>query len=126
MNTTILIGTIIVNLALISYSIAVFKQRKAKALNKNVMTFLTLGIILDITATIFMIIGSSKGGFTLHGFIGYSSLTGMLLDTYFSYKFVKKNGIGTSVPSKFTRNTTFVYLYWVSAYITGAMLVMIR
>lgn len=126
MNTTILIGTIIVNLALISYSIAVFKQRKVKALNKNVMTFLTLGIILDITATILMVIGSSKGGFTLHGFIGYSSLTGMLLDTYFSYRFVKKNDLGASVPSKFTRNTTIVYLYWVLAYITGAMLVMIR
>lgn len=126
MNKTILIGTIIVNLALISYSIAVFKQRKAKVLNKNIMTLLTLGIILDITATIFMVIGSSKGGFTIHGLIGYSSLTGMLLDTFFSYRFVNKNGLGASVPSKFTRNTTLVYLYWVSAYITGAILVAIR
>ena len=126
MKLILIIGTIIVHLALISYTIAVFKQRKAKALTKGVMTFLSLGVILDITATICMVLGSSKGGFTLHGFIGYSSLTGMLLDTYFSYRKVAKEGIGVKITNIFTRNTTLVYSYWVLAYLTGALLVALR
>lgn len=119
-------GTTIVNLALLSYSIAVYKQRKAKALTKQVMTFLTVGVVLDITATICMVIGSSKGGLTLHGFIGYSSLLGMLIDTFFSYKKVNKEGLGTEISSKFSRNTTIAYFYWVAAYITGALIVAFR
>ena len=126
MKPILIAGTSIVNLALISYSIAVFKQRKAKALTKNVMIFLSLGIILDITATICMVMGSSKGGVSLHGFIGYSSLLGMLIDTYFSYRKVSQNGLGCSLTTSFTRNTTLVYLYWVAAYITGALIVAFR
>lgn len=126
MKPILIAGTTIVNLALISYSIGVFKQRKAKALTKNVMTFLTLGVIFDITATICMVIGSSKGGMSLHGFIGYSSLLGMLIDIWFSYRAVSKNGIGTQISSSFNRNTTIAYIYWIAAYITGALIVALR
>ncbi len=126
MKLILIVGTTVVNLALISYSIAVFKQRKFKALNKQVMSFLTIGVILDISATICMVLGSSKGGMTLHGFIGYSSLLGMLIDTFFSYKKVLGNGIGVATNSKFNRNTTIAYAYWVIAYITGAAIVAIR
>lgn len=126
MKPILIIGTTVVNLALIAYSIAVFKQRKHKALTSSAMTFLTIGVILDLTATICMVIGSSKGGLTLHGFIGYSSLLGMLIDTFFSYKHVAKNGLGASTSQKFNRNTTLAYLYWVAAYITGAAIVAMR
>ena len=126
MNTSILIGTIIVNIALVSYTIAVFKERKSRSLSKGVMIFLTLGVLLDITATIFMVVGSSKSGFTLHWGIVYSSLTGMLLDTYFSYRKVAKEGLGVKLSNSFVRNTTFVYAYWVAGYTTGGLLVLLR
>lgn len=126
MKPILIAGTTIVNLALIAYSIGVFKQRKAKMLNKSVLTFLSLGVIFDITATICMVIGSSKGGLSFHGFIGYSSLLGMLIDIYFSYRKVAKNGIGVELSQKFNQNTTVAYLYWVAAYITGALIVALR
>lgn len=126
MKPILIAGTTIVNLALIAYSIGVFKQRKAKMLNKSVLTFLSLGVIFDITATICMVLGSSKGGLSLHGFIGYSSLLGMLIDIYFSYRKVAQNGIGVELSQKFNRNTTVAYLYWVAAYITGALIVALR
>lgn len=126
MKPILIAGTTIVNLALISYSIAVFQQIKSKALTKKVMTFLTLGVVFDITATICMVLGSSKGGLTLHGFIGYSSLLGMLIDYYFSIRKINQSGINTTLSPGFNRNTKIAYFYWVAAYITGAMIVAMR
>ncbi len=126
MTTILLAGTVIVNLALVSYSMAIFRQRKTKSLGKRVMFFLTLGVILDITATVCMVMGSSTKGMSLHGLIGYSSLLGMLIDTYFSYKMVFSNSFGIAVSDRFTRNSSISYFYWVLAYITGATLVMLR
>ncbi len=126
MTTILLAGTVIVNLALVSYSMAIFRQRKTKSLGKRVMFFLTLGVILDITATVCMVMGSSTKGMSLHGLIGYSSLLGMLIDTFFSYKNIFSSGFGVSVSDRFTRNSSISYFYWVLAYITGATLVMLR
>ena len=80
MKTILILGTSIVNLALISYSIAVITEQRRHALSSRVLVFLSMGLVLDITATILMIIGSENPAFTLHGLIGYSSLTGMLID----------------------------------------------
>ena len=126
MKPILIAGTTIVNLALISYSVAVFYQNKSKILSKKVMTFLSMGVIFDITATICMVLGSSKGGLTVHGFIGYSSLLGMLIDYYFSIRKINAEGIGVSLSSTFNRNTKIAYFYWVAAYITGAMIVAMR
>lgn len=125
MKNILIIGIIIVNLALISYSIAIFNQYRIRLLNRKVLIFLTAGLIFDISATICMIIGS--GNFiTLHGIIGYSSLAGMLIDTGFSYRFMFVNGTKAQVSLKFMRLSLFAYLYWVSAYITGAIIVMLN
>ena len=125
MKPVLIAGISIVNLALISYSIAIITQRRSKLLSKKVMTFLTLGICLDITATICMIIGSGKF-LTLHGIIGYSSLAGMLTDTFLSYRQVFAKGTGVEVSSRFNNGSFIAYIYWVLAYITGALLVMLK
>jgi len=80
MNPLVRIGTTIVIFALASYSIAIITEQRKKILRQRILVFLTLGVALDITATIFMILGSSKGGFTLHGILGYSALIGMFID----------------------------------------------
>jgi hypothetical protein len=119
-------GIIIVHLALISYGIAIFTQSWRKTMSKFVLTFLSLGVILDITATVCMVIGSPEGGLTLHGIIGYSSLTGMLIDTVQSYRYAAKHGIGVTTPDRFNKWSRYAYYYWIAAYITGAVLVMVR
>lgn len=126
MSPILIAGTTIVNLALISYTVFIIKQRKAKTLTKSVLFFLSMGVVFDISATIFMITGSSTGGISLHGLIGYSSLTGMLLEVYFSYKVKLKQGINATLSPKFIRISTIVYAYWVLAYITGAAIVAFR
>lgn len=125
MKPVLIAGITLVNIALASYSTAIITQNRKRIMSRTVLTFLSIGVFFDITATICMIIGS--GHFlTLHGVIGYSSLIGMLTDTILSYRLVSKSGMGASVPAKFNRISTSVYIYWVLAYITGAVLVMVR
>ncbi|RPH31445.1 MAG: hypothetical protein EHM93_13590 [Bacteroidales bacterium] len=126
MKTISMIGALIVTLALISYSIAVFGERKKRHITKSILSFLTIGIILDITATICMIIGSTNSPFTIHGLLGYSALTLMLIDTIVIWKFYKSHGFKFEVPMGLHKYTLIAYSWWVIAYITGSLLVMIK
>ena len=126
MNTISMIGATIVTLALISYSVGVITEQKKRQIVKTVLTFVTIGIILDVTATICMIIGSTNSPFTLHGFLGYSALLAMLIDVILIWNFYKKNGSEAQVPKQIHRYTLFAYLWWVVAYITGSLLVMVK
>lgn len=123
MNQLSQIGITIVFLALISYSTAIITEQKKKTINKTILIFLTTGVCLDIIATIFMILGSSKGGLTLHGFIGYSSLTGMLIDAILIWKLRIKSGINAPVPVKLHIYSRYAYIWWILAFITGGLLV---
>lgn len=124
MKPILIAGVTIVQLALISYAIAIILQSRIKTINKTVLTFLTLGVLLDITSTIFMILGAGKF-ISLHGFIGYSSLIGMVTDTIFSYRHVNKHGLNAPLSAQFLRGSIIAFAYWILAYITGAAIVMI-
>jgi len=126
MKTISIIGSVIVSLALISYSIAILTEQFRKTISKRVLKFLTTGVTLDITATICMIIGSSQGPFTLHGIIGYSSLILMIVDTLLIWKLRNKMGINAAVPRTLNLYTRFAYTWWIAAYITGGLLVAMR
>jgi len=121
-----MIGAVIVTLALISYSIGVITEQKKHQVVKKVLIFITAGIILDITATAFMIAGSTNSPFTFHGFLGYSALLAMLIDAVFIWNYYKQNGSDKAVSKKLHRYTLVAYLWWVIAYITGSMLVMVK
>lgn len=123
MNPLLRTGTSIVIFALISYSIAIFTEQRKKILRRRILVFLTLGVALDITATICMILGSSKGGFTLHGIIGYSSLAGMFIDAVLIWRLKIKNGSYCPVPDNIHIYSRYAYIWWVIAFITGGLLV---
>jgi uncharacterized protein with PQ loop repeat len=126
MKPILIAGSIVVTFALISYSIAIFAEQRNVRITKTVLIFLTLGICLDITATGFMITGSEDSAFTLHGFLGYSSLTAMLIDTILIWKLRTTNGINAEVPRKLHLYSRFAYTWWVIAFITGGSLVALR
>jgi len=125
MNKLLIVGTSIVFIALAFYSVGIFTEQKHKRVLPRVLTFLTLGIIFDIIATAFMIAGSSKGLFTLHGIIGYSSLLGMLIDNVLIWKLRLKGGIGVIVPDAIHKYSRYAYIWWVIAFITGGLLVLV-
>jgi hypothetical protein len=91
-----------------------------------VLRFLTIGIILDVTATVFMIIGSTNSAFSLHGILGYSSLAGMLADTILIWRFHVTSKPGSAVPKGLHLYSRFAYAWWVIAFITGLMLVVFK
>ncbi|MEE9117431.1 MAG: hypothetical protein V3U02_02390 [Calditrichia bacterium] len=126
MNIFLSYGTKIVVLALIAYSIAVLTEQKTHRVSNRVLIFITLGIILDITATALMIMGSGNTPFTLHGFIGYSSLGAMLVDTVFIWNHRLKSGVKEMVSKRLHLYSRYAYIWWVIAFITGGLLVLFK
>jgi hypothetical protein len=118
-----MIGSSIVFFALAFYSVGIFTEQKRKKVLPGVLAFLMLGVLTDIIATAFMIVGSSKGFFTPHGLIGYSALLGMLIDNILIWRVRIKNGLGASVPNVIHLYSRYAYLWWVIAFITGGILV---
>jgi hypothetical protein len=125
MKTVSMIGSLVVTIALVFYSIGFVKEQRGKLVNSGVLLFYTIGVSLDITATILMIIGSSKGIITLHGFIGYSSLSGMLADTFLLWRHNLKQGASKEVSNSLHLYSRIAYIWWIIAYITGGLLVAI-
>jgi len=126
MNHYSMIGAGIVIFALLSYSLSIITEQRKKLVTPFVLRFLTIGIILDITATTFMIIGSSKSAFTLHGILGYSSLAAMFIDTILIWRFHMSTKPGTVVPTRLHLYSRYAYSWWVIAFMTGLMLVVLR
>ncbi|MCX6277864.1 MAG: hypothetical protein NT004_07190 [Bacteroidetes bacterium] len=126
MNLFSIVGIIIVQVALVCYSIAIISEQRKRIVSRKVLSFLIMGVVFDITATTFMILGTSQGAFTLHGILGYSSLAGMVADAIIIYQFHRKNSPGTLVSRPVHIYSLIAYLWWIAAYITGGLLVALR
>lgn len=122
MNPILIIGMTIVTGALIFYSIAVIPEQRKKALNSMIMTCLTIGIVLDVTATAFMIAGSRNLPFTVHGILGYSALLSMLIDTILTWRYWKSANSHQPVTRGLHLYTRFAYTWWVIAYFAGGLI----
>jgi len=125
MKPILIAGTTTVLFALAAYTIAIITEQRQKKVTRFILTYLTIGVILDLSATVMMIIGSSKTGITLHGVLGYSALFGMFTDAVFLYRLKIKSGFGASVPHGIHMHSRFAYIWWVVAFITGSLLVML-
>lgn len=122
MNTLSLAGAAFVTLALLSYSIGILTEQRSRQVLPRVLIFMTLGVSLDITATLLMILGSRNSPFTLHGFIGYSALLIMLVECTMLWRLRMKQGSGAKVPGRLHRFSLIAYLWWIVAYITGSLI----
>jgi uncharacterized repeat protein (TIGR03987 family) len=124
MNTLSIIGATVVTLALISYSIGILSEQIRRKILPRVLIFITLGVVLDVTATVFMILGSQNSPFTIHGFIGYSALFIMLIELIRIWQAYKKSGMNSEVPKGLHLFSRLAYIWWVVAYITGSLIAM--
>jgi hypothetical protein len=126
MNPLAKTGATIVVFALAAYTVAVIAEQRRRRITPYVLAFLTVGVLLDVTATAFMIMGTSKGPFTLHGVLGYSSLAAMIVDTLLIWRVARSAGPNAPVPPGLHLYTRVAYLWWVAAFITGGLLVAMR
>ena len=81
--------------------------------------------MLDISATTMMIIVSENSPFTIHGILGYSSLTLMIIDAVLLWRFRMKKGSSEKVSRPVHLYSRIAYIWWVAAYITGTLMVML-
>ena len=123
MNSTLVKAVVVVTFALVFYSIAVVSEQRKRYISKLILTFLMVGVFLDISSTTLMIIGSRKIPFTVHGFIGYTALMVMLIDAILIWRFWRKNG-EIYVSKGLNIYTGLAYAWWVIAYIAGAIIAM--
>lgn len=119
MKPILIAGSSIVTVALVLYTISFIRFHKRKAITLPTLRIQTLALVFDITATSLMIIGSENSPFTLHGILGYSALTVMIIDTSFFWaKRKSDNHKGLLTYS------TIAWVWWVLAYITGSAIAM--
>ena len=119
MNPTIVKAVIVVTFALVFYSIGVILEQRRSRITRAVLAFLAIGVTLDITSTVLMILGSSH--ITIHGFIGWSALAAMLTDAVLIWRHWtrQKDGVVSRGLNLYTR---YAYSWWVVAYIAGAVI----
>ncbi len=125
MNAFLSWGTKIVVLALLAYSVGIITEQRKHLVTKLVLTFITVGIFLDITATVCMILGSSNSPFTLHGILGYSALGAMLVDAVLLWRHHVRRA-GEQVPRSLHLYSRLAYIWWILAFVTGSVLVMAK
>jgi uncharacterized repeat protein (TIGR03987 family) len=123
-NPTLIKAVIVVTFALLFYSIAVVMEQRKSEVSRRVLFFLTVGICLDISSTVLMIVGSGNMPLTVHGVIGYSALLAMLIDTALIWRFWVRNRDGSRVPRRLNLYTRVAFGWWVVAYIAGAIISM--
>ena len=66
MKPVLIAAVTIVNVALIAYTVGIITEQRKRRVTNTVLTFLTVGVIMDITATVCMIIGSENSPFSLN------------------------------------------------------------
>jgi hypothetical protein len=126
MSSISITGAFIITLSLLSYGIGSISLQRFKMVSPGVLWFLTMGVVLDIVATIFMIVGSQNTPFTLHGFLGYSALLIMLIDVILIWRIYLNEEINAFVGKKLLFYSKIAYSWWIVAYLTGSMLVIWR
>jgi len=121
LNIGLIRAVIVVTFALVFYSAGVIKEQRKSAISRQILLFLTIGVLLDITSTILMIISSTNIALTVHGILGYTALSVMLVDTILIWRHWLRNG-SSQTPRRLHLYTRIAYSWWVIAYIAGAII----
>lgn len=121
MKTYTLVAVMIVTLALIAYTMGTVAQQRSRRISPSVVGFLTAGVVLDIVATVFMILGSGKL-VSLHGLLGYTALAGMMAEVLIVWRWRISRG-DAPITSGMALYARAAYGYWVLAFLSGGLLV---
>ena len=122
MNALLVAGTVVVTCALGSYTAAFVMLARSRRAGPGVRGWQTLGAALDAAATGLMIAGSRHIPITWHGFLGYTALALMLVETASLWRRSRRKGAGAPVPRGFFRYSVFAYSFWALTYVAGALI----
>jgi len=116
-------GAFIITVALLLYGIGSISVQRFKIITPGVLVFISLGVLFDLVAVTFMIIGSSKGAFTPHGILGYSATLTMVIDLILIWRSFIKRGLDSVIEKAVLLYSKFAYGWWIIAYITGSLMI---
>ena len=122
----IVVGVIFIHIALVLYSIFIYKEKKYKRATNGVVGFITAAVTFDVVATVCMMIGSVETYFTLHGILGYAAVVVMIIDAIFIWKHRNKHGSEIPFSDTLNRNSKLGYILWLVAFGTGELLAVIN
>lgn len=123
MNPISVIGAFIMTLALLSFGIASITLQRFKMVGRSVLWLFFIGLLLDITAIVCMLIGAGKISFTLHELLGYTAFIVMLFAFIMVCRVFRKNGRNAIINKSQENLIKLAYGWWVIAYLTGSILV---
>jgi hypothetical protein len=115
------IAVTIVTCALAAYTVGTIRQQRARRITGVVTGFLAAGVLLDIVATVFMILGSGKV-VSLHGLLGYTALAGMAAEVVIAWRWRATRG-DAPITNGMALYSRVAYGYWVLAFVSGGLLV---
>ena len=122
----IVVGVIFIHIALVLYSVFIYKENKYKRATNGVLGFITAAVVFDISATVCMMIGTVEGFLTLHGVLGYTAVVVMIADAIFIWKHRNKHGSEVPFSDTLNRNSKLGYILWLIAFGTGEALAVIN
>ena len=122
----IVVGVIFIHIALVLYSIFIYKERKYRRATNGVVGFITAAVLFDISATICMMLGTVENWLTLHGVLGYTAVVVMITDAFFIWKHRIKHGTEVPFSDTLNRNSKLGYILWLVAFGTGELLAVIN
>ncbi|MBL7013602.1 MAG: hypothetical protein ISR83_04215 [Candidatus Marinimicrobia bacterium] len=118
MKLLILVGAILITVALVLYTKAMFGILKTKIITKKQLFVLSVGFLSEIVAVACMGAVSTKSIFSAHSLLGYAGALFMLAAIVWGWKTSSNDDEweATILQYNFYR---FVYIFWVISYITG-------
>lgn len=126
MDNKLIFAIVTITLALVFYTIGVFGERRAKALNKNHVIIFWLGLLCDTMGTFTMkqIAKSGSSTFTqtslnIHGITGLLAIVLMLFHALWATWVLYKND--EAKKETFHKFSFVVWLIWLIPYIIGAV-----
>lgn len=127
MSVELILATSSITLALVFYTIGVFRERKAGILRLNHVLFFWIGLVFDVTGTTIMTsiaqssaAAAAAGDFGIHGLTGLLAIVLMLIHaSWATITYLRHNKHGQEVFHKFS---TFVWLVWLIPYIIGMLI----
>ena len=126
MNATLVLGTRLVAIALLSYTMALVIEQRKTRITRAILIFQSAGLALDVASTALMIIGPGNTPLTVRGFIGYSALGIMIIKTILFWQHFKKHGVSGKVGKILHWYSRVAYVWWVVAFILGGLLVFLE
>ena len=126
MNPLAIIGAFVITLSFLAYGIGSISLVRFKIVGRIVLTFISLGVLLDLIAILLMMKGSTGSPFTLHGFLGGIAFSVMFVEMVWCWNMYFTYGLDVKAGKPHIIYTKVAYLFWVLAYFTGSILIIWR